>query len=394
MSQGQSYFQLLTPLILLVFAAGFCVLYLIQKSLRQSAWFAAAYLSGAIAFLVSFFRAGLDVAFVSLTSNTAFLLVAALLCKGLAVRYGRPFPLASVVFVFAAMYCGLIWYLFVDDDIYARTLTVNTCAAAAFALGAHAVGAGQNKMIDRIVFGMMVAFAALYFLRPVVLMAFTSAEMTHASYSSSAFAMSLEFASSVCAMAFAVTLFFAQGMDIVAEHAHRSQSDFLSGLLNRRGFEEQAAAFLAAQRRAAIPISLVVFDIDRFKRINDRHGHARGDRVIAGVADALRRRARASDICGRIGGEEFALLLWASDEAGSRLAAEGLRVAIEHAGIGADFGLESVTASFGVATRRDGETLDSLFGRADTALYAAKQAGRNRVRIAGPAGASLRAAAR
>lgn len=378
-------------MILLVFSTGFTILFLMQRNLRQSAWFAAAYLCGAAAFFVSFFRANLDVAFVSYGSNTAFLLVPALLCKGLAVRYRTPFPLGAFAVAFILLYAGLSWFLYVDPDIYARMLVINSCAAFGFALGARVVAPRRTLVIDNIIRGMMAAFAVLYFLRPIVVMSMSTGELTDANYAASAFSMSLEFASSVCALAFAITLFFAQGMDIVAELARRSQQDFLSGLLNRRGFEEQAAAFLERQSRAGIPVSLVTFDIDRFKRINDRHGHACGDRVIAAVGDVLRKRTRASDICGRIGGEEFALLLWASDGAGARIAAEGLRLALEQARIGVDFGAEPVTASFGAAARMEGESLDALFARADAALYAAKQAGRNRVRAAAMPGAARRA---
>lgn len=159
-----------------------------------------------------------------------------------------------------------------------------------------------------------------------------------------------------------------------------STTDPLTGLRNRRYLTEMLAVeFLRAQRHRT-PLSVVMADIDHFKHVNDRYGHAAGDAVLEGVADVLRRRMRGSDHGGRYGGEEFLLVLASSRLDGARLFAEHLRQEVEAKAFSTEAGPVHVTLSLGVATLRPGhETPGDLVGEADEALYRAKQAGRNRV---------------
>jgi diguanylate cyclase (GGDEF)-like protein/putative nucleotidyltransferase with HDIG domain len=158
----------------------------------------------------------------------------------------------------------------------------------------------------------------------------------------------------------------------LADAAHR---DALTGLLNRRGFQEVFDVELERARRAAAPVSLIVGDLDRFKRVNDLYGHAAGDAALRNVADTIRSAKRRVDNAARIGGEEFALLASDSDEHGAYMLAERIREEVE----GSDDGL---TMSFGVATfPLHGQSHEALLRAADQALYAAKQLGRNRTVI-------------
>jgi diguanylate cyclase (GGDEF)-like protein len=156
-------------------------------------------------------------------------------------------------------------------------------------------------------------------------------------------------------------------------------TDPLTGLRNRRGFHAEAAAALARCARAGQPASLLSLDLDRFKSINDRHGHAAGDEVLRGLAAVMRSEARAGDLAARLGGEEFVLLLPDTDLDAALALAERLRAAlplgVPHPGGG------RVTASFGLAPIAD--SLDAALAAADEALYAAKAAGRDRVLVAG-----------
>jgi diguanylate cyclase (GGDEF)-like protein len=159
-----------------------------------------------------------------------------------------------------------------------------------------------------------------------------------------------------------------------------STTDPLTGLRNRRYLTEMLAVeFLRAQRHRT-PLAVVMADIDHFKRVNDRHGHAAGDAVLEGVADVLRRRMRGSDHGGRYGGEEFLLVLANAEIEGARTFAERLRQEVEETEFRSDAGPIRVTLSLGVAALRAcHETPGDLVGEADEALYRAKQAGRNRV---------------
>lgn len=168
----------------------------------------------------------------------------------------------------------------------------------------------------------------------------------------------------------------------VRDMRERSTTDGLTGLLNRATFDEQARTLL--DQTASEPVSLVLFDIDHFKRINDTCGHPMGDRVIARLGRILGELTILRTISGRIGGEEFAVLLPGSDPSTARLLAETVRTGLA----GSDFGAAldwTVTLSAGIASRLPGETLEALVARADTALYAAKTEGRDRVKLAGEA---------
>jgi diguanylate cyclase (GGDEF)-like protein len=155
-----------------------------------------------------------------------------------------------------------------------------------------------------------------------------------------------------------------------------ARTDALTQLLNRRGFEERFELELERARRTGDPLTLLVGDLDRFKELNDRFGHAAGDATLASVAQTLGASARTIDTVARVGGEEFALLLPATDAEGGLEAAERLRLSVSRT-VGEDGA--PLTISFGVAqATHDDETPPSLMLAADTALYAAKAAGRNR----------------
>jgi diguanylate cyclase (GGDEF)-like protein len=143
--------------------------------------------------------------------------------------------------------------------------------------------------------------------------------------------------------------------------------DPLTGLANRRFILTQLSGMVSGARRHDRPLTAAIIDIDHFKAVNDQRGHAEGDRVLAAVAHALREHIRAEDQLGRLGGEEFLALLPETDARAAHKAAEHMRACVNDA---------DVTISVGWATWQ-GESADELLGRADRALYAAKERGRN-----------------
>jgi diguanylate cyclase (GGDEF)-like protein/PAS domain S-box-containing protein len=157
--------------------------------------------------------------------------------------------------------------------------------------------------------------------------------------------------------------------------------DPLTGLHNRRFFEEVAALEIARALRRAEPISVLILDVDHFKRINDDHGHDAGDLALQRVAGQLRRHAREADLVCRFGGEEFVCVLTGADHDTALVRAEEWRAVIERTEIVTAAGtVLHCTVSIGVASLVDrGETMASALKRADAALYEAKRRGRNRV---------------
>lgn len=157
-------------------------------------------------------------------------------------------------------------------------------------------------------------------------------------------------------------------------------TDGLTGLLNRRRFLELGQAEMERAARFGHPVGCVMFDVDHFKTINDRHGHDVGDAALAALAATALETLRGVDILGRLGGEEFAAILPETELDAAVAAAERLRLAVAAMRFSPDKGGLSMTISLGVAVRQDGrEGLDALLKRADEALYRAKASGRDRV---------------
>jgi diguanylate cyclase len=175
---------------------------------------------------------------------------------------------------------------------------------------------------------------------------------------------------------------------VLTESLQRAQTeallDLLTGLKNRRGFE-QASQELSRQMTGT---SLLVLDIDHFKEVNDTHGHVLGDKVLRAIAHVLSSNVKGRDVAARIGGDEFAVLLPGTGQEGAGALAGQICAAVAQGRIRrADGGtMGQVTLSIGIAVAEEGESLERLMERADTALYRAKRAGRNRVEVAnGPA---------
>ena len=168
--------------------------------------------------------------------------------------------------------------------------------------------------------------------------------------------------------------------DLLEKQAHL---DALTGLANRLALRERLEAEWSACRRRAAPLSLLILDVDHFKRVNDHFGHASGDHALRRVAEALRVVARTSDLVARYGGEEFVLLAPDCDLIGALGLAERAREQVEALRIVFEVTPHALSASVGVATAAglapDDPEPDALFDRADRALYEAKASGRNAV---------------
>jgi diguanylate cyclase (GGDEF)-like protein len=167
----------------------------------------------------------------------------------------------------------------------------------------------------------------------------------------------------------------------VTVHKTAASVDPLTGMFNRRGFSEATARVIEREANAGRPVTVLIFDIDHFKSINDRFGHPAGDEILKLFSTVVINSLRITDLSGRIGGEEFAALLPCSLEEGV-LAAERVRETFAASGISVDEGPVDTTVSIGVAGGPAGTELEVLLAAADTALYQAKRGGRNRVEAA------------
>jgi diguanylate cyclase len=164
----------------------------------------------------------------------------------------------------------------------------------------------------------------------------------------------------------------------IESHVAEARTDALTKLANRRAFDDEMSRCQADFRRNGRPSSVLMIDVDNFKKFNDTYGHQAGDEVLRGVGRVLRRQARDTEVVTRYGGEEFAVVFPGSEIAGARIGAERIRAAIGAASFQFEGRQLHVTASAGLAQFRPNEDATALIKRADVALYASKEAGRDR----------------
>lgn len=163
----------------------------------------------------------------------------------------------------------------------------------------------------------------------------------------------------------------------ISAYMSEARTDTLTGLPNRRVFDDELARRMAEWRRQELPVAVILGDVDHFKRFNDEHGHLAGDAVLANVARVLRDTMRECDLVARIGGEEFAIILSGAGEQDPKNAADRARAAIQRAEFRYEGHNMQVTMSCGVAQSLELDDISSLVKRADEAMYASKSAGRN-----------------
>lgn len=185
---------------------------------------------------------------------------------------------------------------------------------------------------------------------------------------------------SLCGVALVVLVLESRNEMLVARLASEARTDPLTGLLNRRGFDEHAAREFAHAGRDGLPIALATLDVDHFKQVNDEWGHIAGDRVLANLARILATESRGIDVAARLGGEEFAVLMPGGDAAGAQAFVERVRMRLEAEG---SPDVPAVRVSAGVVAASEPLDLQVMLERVDRALYAAKRGGRDRTVVLG-----------
>jgi diguanylate cyclase (GGDEF)-like protein len=189
----------------------------------------------------------------------------------------------------------------------------------------------------------------------------------------------------LAAMAGLLVYGFARQRRLTRQIASLAATDHLTGISNRRAIDQTGEAMMTARRRSDLPLSVIELDIDEFKAINDRYGHAAGDAALQAVADVLRAQLRDADRIGRYGGEEFLVILPSLGATEAATVAERLRLAVQALVFDTDGRPMPLTVSAGVAgTHAADRSFDDVVRRADRALYEAKARGRNRVVVAPP----------
>lgn len=362
-----------------LFAASFAIIAFANPSHRSAYGFAASYAIGMLT-PVSELLLPLSAHPEPFMITSYFCFMAGFLAMAAAIPrfYRKPVPWTAIsaIFVAAAVARWAIWGG--ERDRLAYELAFQAPFVAASALLCWVLLRTSRRRPLEVAAAVMFGLVALHFLaKPFLAHAFGSGRSA-ADYIGSTYALLSQASSAILLTAAGLLMLLVTVQSIVRESQSESQTDPLSGLANRRGFDLQAARVLVRAAELKLPVAVAVFDIDHFKAINDTHGHATGDEVIRQLADLLRRAAPQAAVIGRMGGEEFALLFEHTNQEGARLNAEAIRIAAQSA----ETDLPSFTVSGGVSAVRPDESLGEAMRRADMALYEAKRQGRNRIRIA------------
>lgn len=376
------FIALLNPAISLVLAAAFLALWFYLRQLHLGLM-AGGYGVSAAGFVLQSFALPLGFNVARAIAGGMFALSVCLVGAAVILRFGRVRTLPVVAALATVGFVAQMWFMFVDPDMTKRILSLNFAfGAACLVIAADLWPSRARSMAEYFLFGIAVLTTVNFIARPLVILAIYGPVTSPEAFFTSIYWRSAMLSHALFALLISLCVFAAAALDMVSGLRHVSQTDPLSGLLNRRGFDLSAQRLLDQCAETGCPVTLVLADLDHFKSINDRYGHATGDRVIATFADKLQAAASgARGVAGRIGGEEFAVLLPWADLAAARLLAEAVRVLFSSGDLaGFPPGLR-VTASFGVTARAGNEHLAALMLRADEALYKAKQNGRNSVRM-------------
>ncbi|MGH2341843.1 diguanylate cyclase [Segnochrobactraceae bacterium EtOH-i3] len=366
---------LLSPMV-----AGFIALLLIviwyhHRDRRHVLLFGLGFLVGGVAFVVrDFALASGAIAPVPgrFLGNGLFLGTALAMCAAVHTYYRRRVPVWIFGAIALAGTVAFSWYLLATDDLVARVyvvhLTMLTLVAVTFV---RVFARLRRTTIDfAILFGM--AAAVINLILPLIFVGRTDAGIYRSITLVSAVMLEV-----ILALVFLAVL----AAELLKAIRQEARIDVLSRLPNRRGMEEDVHALLMTGAASA---ALILMDIDHFKRINDAFGHAVGDEVIRACGALLNGVAAPDVLVGRVGGEEFALCVARGGPEAAATLAETLRARLAEMPVSARVPELRVTASFGVAPAGDGADLTTVLAHADAALYIAKRAGRNRVRVVSP----------
>ncbi len=376
---GQSYFQLLSPLIFLVFSGGFFLMWHTARSLHSLRCFAVSYLFAASAMIGDFLRIAMDPDFASALISALYLAATVFFCAGLYQLYRNRVPWAALTAAAIAVFGAFSLGLYGVRSLTFSAWALNAGIVSLYLGSIFALRSDMREGIHRVLRIVVSVSACLLLVRTAIVFGFGAA-MTKANYAGSLAAVTLQLFIAVTALAVAGVLFVMYGMEIVRRLTRTSETDPLTGVLNRRGLENRLSSTIHDGPDGDVGYAVVMADIDRFKKVNDTYGHDAGDVIIRAFADLLGEVARECDCVARWGGEEFFIVISNAESASARLYAETVRArweSLRHDCLGGG----TVTASFGVTNWRNGQDLSGVSRQADAALYRAKREGRNRVRV-------------
>jgi len=373
---------LLNPAIAGVFAIAFFALWSKQRDSKHILAMGIAYTMCSAGVIISTFLLPVASAVGVAISGAVYTAGTATIMWAVAHRAGKQPALFSMLIGGTIGVSVALFLLSVMPGMMTRSLVLNSTVGLLFATGVWNMRETRaNGGPDQLLFWVFMGITGQFLLLPSVLI-MLGAHTTAETYRETLYWLILNFALAVSSVVLALSLLAACASDLLEQVRELANIDKLTGIKNRRAFEDAIDSVFAKVDRVPTPISVVVADLDHFKQINDKHGHQAGDKVLQAFGHLLRRCTRDSDLVGRIGGEEFCIVLWNTGAEGARLFAEALRASFDALYVSGCLDSSSLTASFGVVERKDKESFEVLYSAADQAMYEAKANGRNCVVVA------------
>ena len=374
--QGAAFALLVNIAVAGMFAASFAIVALSNTSRRAALWFTASYAVGMLTplseFLLPFAPWPKVLAAASYVSFSAALV---LMTVALAAFYRQPIPwsLAGGLLAFSLAMRTLIW------DGQRNWLPYELAYQAPFALATASscwimLRVAKGRFLESTLAALF-GVISVHFIAKAFLATIFGSGQTAEQYRMSLYALISQAGTGILLIATGLLVLLVVVQSVITDVQAVADTDPLSGLTNRRGFDQHSARILAESARTGQPVAVVQLDLDLFKQINDTYGHAVGDEVIRRFGRLLKRSVPETALVGRMGGEEFAILFERTTPEGARLNAEAIRIAVAHF---AD-DLPPISISAGVTRVCPDETFSEAMRRADRALYQAKSTGRNRV---------------
>ncbi|MHB9098424.1 MAG: GGDEF domain-containing protein [Syntrophales bacterium] len=353
-------------------------------------FWAAGNAASAAGFLLFALRGMIPDIFTIVVANVLVFSTAALYLEGTrrfrGVAGSRTLSIVLVVFLAAS----ISYYTYADNDVGMRMVLVSLLVALFYALGAWELlgNAPPDLRFSYRFTGSLFAIYSLFMFTRVLLTVLNPGPYDlYAPNLMQTFTFLLPLLLGI-AWTFGFVMLNSERLEVDLKSAQvelqrLATTDFLTGISNNRSFFATGEREIQRARRYGRPLGVLMFDIDHFKRINDTYGHAAGDQVLVAITAACRNFLRDIDVFGRLGGEEFAILLPETDLAGGRTTAERLRSAIAKIGIEAGAATLHITISLGVSVLSpDDDQIEQVLKRADDAMYEAKRDGRNKTMTA------------
>ncbi|WP_051678966.1 GGDEF domain-containing protein [Xanthobacter sp. 91] len=397
MSDGRLYI-FAGPIVSLLIAIVFLLVWLHDRERRCGLYFASAFCAYALAALIQITGFPREAGPNAVVSAIVYTFAVLTLVEGVLVRFGRAGS-GRLLLVMACAIVALVFYFFYfDRDLVARIYVQNLGYGTMFVVAAvKMVALERRRPIDRLLFWAFLLFGLHFFIRTGLTMRISGdlfeidrmrengadpADLA-ALFRATPFWQVLNFSLLISGLLLALALLGSIAADAIDEIRREGRSDALTGLGTRRDFMERARDILADP--GARPVTLIAFDMDRFKQINEDFGPTSGDRMLSVVGRLILQETSPRDAAARMDGEEFVVLLARTNRVGASRVADRLRAELDFARLSVLPPHATVTASFGVAEQRPGESLDSLLSRAEGLVAVAKAEGRDGLATDAPA---------